>query len=41
MSGSALERMMKEAKFENIQAFWDETSNRLFAYGEKNSQVGI
>jgi hypothetical protein len=41
MYGPALERMMKEAGFENIQAFWVETSNRLFTYGEKNSQVGI
>jgi hypothetical protein len=33
--------MKKETEYENIQAFWDETSNRLFAYSEKNSQVGI
>ncbi|WP_426415788.1 class I SAM-dependent methyltransferase [Aestuariirhabdus sp. LZHN29] len=41
MSGPALERMMQEAGFEQIQTFWDETSKRLFAYGKKDSQIGI
>lgn len=41
MSAPALEKMMKEAGFEEIQTCWDEKSKRLFAYGKKNAQVGI
>ena len=40
-SGASLERMMKEAGFENIETHWDKQMNRLFAYGVKNSQVPI
>ena len=40
-SGSALERMMKEAGFTEVKAKWDANYNRLFAYGIKESQVGI
>jgi SAM-dependent methyltransferase len=40
-SGPALARMMKEAGFVDIQYKWDDISNRLFAYGTKEAQVGI
>lgn len=41
MSGPALERMMKEAGFVNIEYKWDSDTSRLFAYGKKVKQVGI
>jgi len=41
LSGPALERMMQEAGFDEIQTSWDKKSNRLFAFGKKVSQVGI
>jgi SAM-dependent methyltransferase len=41
LSGHALERMMKEAGFVEIRYKWDKSSNRLFAYGTKEAQVGI
>ncbi len=40
-SGPALESMMKEAGFEDIQFHWDNSWGRLFAYGKKNSQIPI
>jgi SAM-dependent methyltransferase len=41
LSGPALERMMREAGFVDIRYKWDNRSNRLFAHGIKESQVGI
>lgn len=40
-SPDALHNMMREAGFENVQALWHEDSKRVYAYGEKLTQVGI
>lgn len=40
-SPSALERMMREAGFEEVQSVWHEPAQRVYAYGRKRAQVGI
>jgi len=40
-SPSALQRMMREAGFDEIQTLWFEGTNRVYGYGKKVSQVGI
>jgi hypothetical protein len=40
-SPSALQRMMREAGFDEIQTFWHEGSERVYGFGKKLSQVGI
>ena len=40
-SPSALQRMMREAGFDEIQTLWHDHSERVYGYGKKVSQVGI
>jgi SAM-dependent methyltransferase len=40
-SSGALELMMKEAGFEDIKTHWNDSTQRLFAYGIKKSQLSI
>lgn len=37
----ALQRMMNEAGFEAVQTAWHNTTNRVYGFGRKVSQVGI
>jgi len=37
----ALNRMMREAGFVEVEAVWDNETKRVFAYGKKSTQVGI
>lgn len=40
-SSSALERMLREAGFEETQAMWHAPTGRVYAYGRKRREVGI
>ena len=40
-SPSAVQRMMREAGFDEIQTLWHDHSERVYGYGKKVSQVGI
>jgi len=40
-SPSALQRMMREAGFDEIQTLWHDGAERVYGYGKKISQVGI